>query len=184
MPSRPLPSRPLPRDSRSSLRMPGPGIAPGIGARDSAPLGPGYSGSSPDMVEPAFGVKRTYTLHINMPNITSASGSWILRFAELHAEAESAGIDLTAPVPTRKVDPRYPPVLMEQRVEGQVRLYAIIRADGSVDSIQVQRGIHPDLDRYSMEALAQWKFRPAGRHGKPVDVEAVITIPFRLRAPR
>lgn len=104
-----------------------------------------------------------------------------MRFAELNPETESATIDLTAPVPMRKVDPRYPPVLMEQRVEGQVRLYAIIRADGSVDSIQVQRGLHPDLDRFSMEALAQWKFRPAGRNGKAVDVEAVITIPFRLR---
>jgi len=184
LPSRPLPARPQPRGSGDVLRMPEPALGgAALGSRGPA-LGPGYAPSSPEVVEPAFGIKRTYTLHINMPNLTSAAGSWILRFAELNPEAESAVVDLTAPVPMRKVDPRYPPVLIEQRIEGHVRLYAIIRANGSVDSIEVQRGLHPELDRYSMEALAQWKFRPAGRNGKPVDVEAVITIPFRLRVPR
>jgi len=163
--------------------MPEPAPGAAIGSRSPA-LGPGYAPSSPEVVEPAFGIKRTYTLHINMPNLTSAAGSWIMRFAELNPEPESAVVDLTAPVPMRKVDPRYPPVLIEQRIEGQVRLYAIIRDNGSVDSIEVQRSLHPDLDHYSMEALAQWRFRPAGRNGKPVDVEAVITIPFRLRVPR
>jgi TonB family protein len=52
-----------------------------------------------------------------------------------------------------------------------------------VDSVQVLRSVHPELDRYSMEALVKWRFRPAGRNGKPVDVEAVVSIPFRLSAP-
>ena len=30
-----------------------------------------------------LGAKRVYTLYVNMPNLTSASGSWILNFAEL-----------------------------------------------------------------------------------------------------
>jgi hypothetical protein len=32
-----------------------------------------------------------------------------------------------------------------------------------------------------MEALAQWKFRPAEKRGEPVDLEAVVHIPFRSR---
>ena len=33
--------------------------------------------------EKILGAKQVYTLHVNMPNLTSASGSWILNFAEL-----------------------------------------------------------------------------------------------------
>lgn len=184
LPSRPLPSRPQPRPSGkgSDLRLPGPGplrLDPG----GTPSVGAGYPVSNLEPVDPVFGPKRIYTLHVNMPNLTSAAGSWILRFAELNPDGESSNVDLSAPSPVRKVDPRYPPVLIEQRIEGEVRLYAIIRADGSVDSVQVLRSVHPELDRYSMEALVKWRFRPAGRNGKPVDVEAVVSIPFRLTAP-
>jgi hypothetical protein len=34
-----------------------------------------------------------------------------------------------------------------------------------------------------MEALAHWKFRPAEKQGEPVDLEAVVHIPFRSRGP-
>ncbi|MGH9792638.1 MAG: energy transducer TonB, partial [Candidatus Acidiferrales bacterium] len=183
LPSRPLPSRPQPRDSRSELRLPRPGLSAEMNPRGVPSLGPGYSGSSAEPIEKILGSKRIYTLHINMPNLTSAAGSWILRFAELNPDAEGPPADLSAPMPLRKVDPRYPPALMEQRIEGEVRLYAIIRADGSVDSIQVLRSLHTELDRHSMEALAKWKFRPAGRNGIPVDVEAVVSIPFRFTRP-
>jgi TonB family protein len=66
-------------------------------------------------------------------------------------------------------------------VEGEVLLYAIIRKDGSVDSIQLVRGVEPILNANAMEALAQWKFQPAEKYGKPVDLEAVVHIPFRSR---
>jgi len=184
LPSRPLPSRPEPRPSNrgSDLRLPSAGPLR-VEPRGAPPLGPAYSNAPLEHADAVFGAKRIYTLHVNMPNLTSAAGSWILRFAELNPDGESNTVDLSAPSPVRKVDPRYPPVLMEQRIEGEVRLYAIIRADGSVDSVQVLRSVHPDLDRYSMEALVKWRFRPAGRNGKPVDVEAVVSIPFRLSAP-
>jgi outer membrane biosynthesis protein TonB len=41
--------------------------------------------------------------------------------------------------------------------------------------------VDPILDANAMEALAQWKFRPAERRGEPVDLEAVVHIPFRSR---
>ena len=111
----------------------------------------------------------------------------MLRFAELNPNikpeaARAAGLspEISTPVPLSKVDPRYPPALREARVEGEVVLYAIIRKDGSVDSVQVLRSIDPQLDRNAMDALLQWKFRPADRAGSPIDLEAVITIPFRI----
>lgn len=129
--------------------------------------------------------RRIYTLHVNMPNLTSMSGSWILKFAQLRdaaIESEASYVvraDLSGPVPLRKVDPKYPPALMDEHVEGEVVLYAIIRKDGSVDSIQVVRSLDPQLDQNAMDALARWKFRPAERAGEPVELETVVHVPFR-----
>ena len=138
--------------------------------------------------ESVLGPKHVYTLHVNMPNLTSASGSWILNFAEM--DEEDAGFmpkadstEVAAPVPLRKVDPKYPPELRTGHVEGEVVLYAVIRKDGTVDSIQLVRGVDPVLDANAMDALAQWKFRPAEKSGAPIDLEAVVHIPFRSRVP-
>jgi TonB family protein len=131
-----------------------------------------------------FGNRRFYSVTLNMPNLNSAGGSWIIRFAELkhdlsdrdpgaHAE------DLSQPMATRKVDPAYPAQLMRENVHGTVILYAVIHADGSVGNIRILRGADQRLDRYAAEAVSQWKFDPATKKGTPVDVEATFQIPFR-----
>ena len=120
-----------------------------------------------------------------MPNLNSATGSWILNFSELHTDVDSRrhgqqSGELSGPVPLQKVDPKYPPTLISERVTGEVILYAVIRRDGSVDGVQLVRGIDAQLDANAMSALRQWKFRPAAKQGSPVELEAIVHIPFRL----
>jgi TonB family protein len=140
-------------------------------------------GATPESI---LSSNRVYTLYINMPNLSSATGSWILRFSELNLDptkpfvAPEAASDLAGPEPLRKVDPKYPQALISARVQGEVILYAIIRRDGTVDSIQVVKGVDPQLDQNAMEALAKWKFRPATRNGEPVELETIVRIPFRI----
>jgi TonB family protein len=135
-------------------------------------------GAKPEQI---FAAKKMYTMLVNMPNLNSATGSWILNFSELHSNAAPhvTSADLSGPSPIRKTDPRYPPTLINEHVEGEVVLYAVIRADGSVDSVELVRGVDQQLDANAMEALSQWKFRPASRQGVPVDLEAIVHIPFR-----
>jgi TonB family protein len=128
-----------------------------------------------------------YTMHVNLPNVTSASGSWILNFAELEEDeptAYSPKTRLADPVPVHVTDPKYPPELIKGHVHGEVVLYAIIRRNGSVDSIQIVRELDPELDRNAIDALGKWIFEPARRAGVPVDVEAVIHVPFSYTDPR
>ncbi len=166
-------------------------------AAHPAPADPGRTAPAPgfERIKPGappeevFGPKRIYTLHENMPNLASVTGSWILSFVEMKNPEEvysargPAPDGLSGPVPLHKVDPKYPPALIHARVEGEVVLYAIIRKDGTVDSIQLVRGIEPQLDTNAMEALARWRFRPAARKGVPVELEAIVHIPFRAVAP-
>jgi TonB family protein len=123
-----------------------------------------------------FGSRKFYALTLNMPNLNSAGGSWVIRFAELKQNSNSA--DLSAPAPTRKVDPAYPLALMRQNVAGTVILYAVIHADGTVGNVRVLQGVDDRLDRFASQAVSQWQFHPATRDGAAIDVEATFHIPF------
>jgi TonB family protein len=144
-----------------------------------------------------FGNRKFYSLSLNMPNLNSAAGSWIIRFAALKPDASSGDLpsraaasgdalsagasaaDLTAPSATRKIDPAYPLELMRQNVAGTVILYGVIHADGKVGSVRVLRSVDPRLDQFASEAIAKWQFQPATKNGAPVEVEATFSIPFR-----
>ena len=134
-----------------------------------------------------FGSRKFYSLSLNMPNLNSAGGSWIVRFAALKLDAGSGNRssgdphpeDLSAPSATRKVDPAYPQELMRQNVAGTVILYAVIHTDGTVGSVRVLRSVDERLDQFASDAIAKWQFQPATKNGAPVDVEATFSIPFR-----
>jgi TonB family protein len=83
-------------------------------------------------------------------------------------------------VPLRKVDPKYVATAVTERVEGKVRLSAVIRKDGHVDSVELLSHLDPRLDETAAEALGKWIFQPARRNGAVIDVDAVFEIPFYL----
>lgn len=135
--------------------------------------------SSRKIEDEIFVGRHQHAMYINMPNLTSAIGSWSVRFAEMRAEDEAPG-ELSAPEAVRKVDPAYPAALLRDRIEGVVILRAVIRSDGSVGEVIVLEGCNDQLDANARTALQQWRFRPGLKNGIPVDVEAVIRVPFRV----
>jgi TonB family protein len=137
-----------------------------------------------DVERAVFGDRKFYSLSLNMPNLNSAGGSWIIRFAALKPDSGAASKDpsaseLSAPAATRKVDPAYPLELMKQHVGGTVILYGIIHANGRVGSVRVLRSVDERLDQFASEAITSSQFQPAMKNGTPVDVEATFSIPFR-----
>jgi TonB family protein len=132
-----------------------------------------------DVDREVFHGNRPYTMTLNMPNLNSSTGSWEIRFAEMES-GKKVG-DLLAPVATEKSDPGYPLELIRSNVHGMVTLYAVIGADGKVVGIRVLNSPDERLDVYAEQALARCRFAPAERAGKPVALEAVVRIPFRVR---
>jgi len=132
-----------------------------------------------DLDRQVFGGKRVYGRTLNMPNLNSSSGSWVIKFAELDG-ARTEG-ELLEPVATEQSDPGYPLELMRANVHGMVTLYAVIHPDGQVGEIRVLNSPDERLDSYAAKALARWKFVPGEKAGKPVALEAVVMIPFRVR---
>jgi protein TonB len=132
-----------------------------------------------DVDRQVFAGKRLYEMRLNMPNLNSASGSWVMKFAELDGGKHEG--ELLTPVLVEKIDPGYPLELMRTNVHGMVTLYAVIHPDGKVGEIRVLSSPDERLDPYAAKALARWKFAPAERAGKAVALEAVVQIPFRAK---
>jgi TonB family protein len=129
--------------------------------------------------DPRLSGRVVFMVAIQMPNVTSYIGSWTMWFADREPMPGQVR-EMRAPVPTRKVDPKYAPSAMAERVEGTVQLSAIIRRDGHVDSISLIKHLDDRLDFSANEALQKWEFEPARRDGQPVDVDAIFEVPFRL----
>src|SRR5271165_131340 len=78
-----------------------------------------------------------------------------------------------------KVQPTYPPLARQARVQGTVVLQALIGKDGSVQNLTVISG-HPMLIQAAMDAVKQWRYRPYLLNGEPVLVETTINVNFEL----
>ena len=138
-------------------------------------------GSYAALPDPRFAGRVVYTMAVQMPNVTSYSGSWLVWFAE--RVPDSGGVarrEMRPPEVVRKVDPKYVAAAAADRVEGTVRLFGVIGKDGHVGGIALLRQLDDRLDRTAQEALAKWEFTPAMRDGVAVDVDAIFEIPFHL----
>jgi len=79
----------------------------------------------------------------------------------------------------RNVNPAYPPLARQARIQGVVILQAQISKDGNIESLQLISG-HPMLAPAAIEAVKQWKYRPYLLNGEPVEVDTTIQVNFTL----
>ena len=103
--------------------------------------------------------------------------------------SDSAGIaDATARVHlspgaaeliSRPVQPNYPLLAKEMKVQGAVVLEALIGRDGNIQDLHVLSG-PTILSTAAREAVKQWRFRPYLQSGQPVETEARITVNFTI----
>jgi protein TonB len=79
----------------------------------------------------------------------------------------------------RKVQPPYPPLARQARIQGNVVLQAEISKDGTIQNLRLISG-HPMLAPSAIEAVKQWRYKPYFLNGEPVEVETQITVIFSL----
>lgn len=79
----------------------------------------------------------------------------------------------------RKVNPTYPPLARQARIQGTVILRAVISKDGSIENLQLVSG-HPMLAPAAIEAVKQWRYKPYLLNGEPVEVDTEVQVNFTL----
>ncbi len=75
--------------------------------------------------------------------------------------------------------PGYPQLAKMARIQGTVRLEALIATDGTIKGLRVISG-HPLLVKAALEAVEQWRYQPTLLNGQPVEVETEIDVNFSL----
>ena len=89
------------------------------------------------------------------------------------------GGNVTAATIIYQPAPRYPDKARADHVEGSVFLHIIVDKDGAVKNLEVING-DPLLVNAAMDAVKQWRYKPTLLNGKPVEVDTVVTVTFRL----
>jgi len=85
----------------------------------------------------------------------------------------------TAEVVSRPVEPNYPLLAKQMKVQGAVVLEAMISKTGSIQDLRVVSG--PDiLSDAARQAVKQWRFKPYYQNGQAVETEARITVNFTI----
>jgi protein TonB len=86
---------------------------------------------------------------------------------------------LEAGVVLSRVQPVYPRLAIETRMQGTVRLHAVITPSGTLEQLSVLSG-YPVLAKAATDAVRQWRFRPYVLNGNPIEVQTEIIVNFLL----
>ena len=66
--------------------------------------------------------------------------------------------------------PKFPENERKARHGGTVKLTLVVGSDGDLRNVAVSQTLSSDFDESAVEAVKQWKFKPAIRNGRPVPV--------------
>jgi TonB family protein len=120
-----------------------------------------------------------------MARILVRSLLWLICYASLAWSQDAPQTPIQVPpdsVPTflvRKVAPVYPPLARQARIQGTVVLRIVIDKEGAVRDPRIVSG-HPMLSPAAIEAVKQWRYGRYTSDDKPVEVETIVRVNFKM----
>ena len=134
--------------------------------RDGAVITGSFTREEADRIAAGFGA----------PGAAAAPGA-----AQDPVKATDSGVVM--PVLLTDVRPRYTPEAMQAKIQGDVELELVVRADGSVTGVEVTRSLDATygLDAAAVDAARQWTFKPGTKDGRPADVLVHLNMRFTLK---
>ena len=122
----------------------------------------------------------------DVPPVFQVDPDVVLRIPEAppspraHGPLEIAG-SVKPPVKVFAPAPGYPEMARKIRRQGTVQLRAVIDRNGAVTQVQVVASLPYGLTEAAVEAVQQWRFRPATLDGEPVAVFLELLVRFTLQ---
>jgi hypothetical protein len=126
---------------------------------------------------------KIFSVFLSMPG-----KAWALQYCQAGAGANAEKLASAAHPSVVQLDAGLTPPDAEARFDFQrlpvppdklhklIVLKGEIREDGTVDKVQVYKGLVPQMDEAARLAFSQWKFKPALKDGKPITVEILVGI--------
>jgi TonB family protein len=110
--------------------------------------------------------------------LLSVGGGWAA--AQEPDDFYRAGPGVTLPRVMREVRPTYAPDAMREQVTGRVAVECIVELDGVPSHIRIATPLHPSLDAEAAKAMAEWRFQPGTKDGKPARVQITVEMTFSM----
>ncbi len=120
---------------------------------------------------------KSNAIHLDVDSGTTSSGS--ATSVQVSAADHVQLSPQTAQSVSVSVPPDYPLLARQMKVQGAVKLQALISRDGTIQELQILSG--PSiLATAAREAVKQWHFKPYIQNGQPVETQARITVNFTI----
>jgi protein TonB len=91
-----------------------------------------------------------------------------------------AGGNVSAPILISSVEPEFSKEASKKKFSGNVLVNLWVDENGLPSHVHVLRGIDHGLDEKAVEAVKQYRFKPAMENGKPVLVELNVEVYFQI----
>jgi TonB family protein len=88
--------------------------------------------------------------------------------------------NIQKPVVVQLANPQYSEQARQAKFSGSVEVYCILEKNGTPSHVRVVKGVGMGLDEKAVEAVSQYKFRPAMLHGQPIRVDLYIQVDFHI----
>jgi protein TonB len=98
----------------------------------------------------------------------------------LGIDSGGSGHPIVPPKLIYKIEPEFSEEARKAKYQGTVILSIEVDTSGKPSRFAVVSGLGLGLDQKAIEAVAQWRFRPAFRDGRPIATSARIEVNFRL----
>jgi TonB family protein len=92
----------------------------------------------------------------------------------------SVGGGVSAPEVLHSVEPEFTEEARRADYQGSAAIQLIVDSQGNPQDVRVVRHLGMGLDQKAVEAVRQYRFRPALYQGHPVSVQMVIEVDFHL----
>jgi len=90
------------------------------------------------------------------------------------------GGSVRPPAVLYSVEPEFSEEARKAKFSGNVQVYLWVDEHGNPSHVRVARGVGMGLDEKAVEAVRQYKFKPAMQNGKPVKVDLYVDVNFQI----
>lgn len=87
--------------------------------------------------------------------------------------------DVSPPMPIFEVEPEFTEEARQAKVSGIVTVHMTVDENGKPTNLSVRHGLGYGLDEKAIEAVNQYKFKPARKGDKPVAFEVNVEVNFQ-----
>lgn len=135
----------------------------------------------PEVTSPSLAVRARFWFDGTRPSASPAAKGVTGNVDGIVGPVFRVGGAVAAPRPVYQPEPEFSEEARRKKVSGSVTLALVVTSEGEVTNVKVVHRLGSGLDEKAVEAVKQWKFKPATKDGEPVAVALSVEVYFQIK---